>query len=390
MINEQLSPFDQTLDRCIQAIHLQGRSVEDCLALYPDDRDALEPLLRLVVVLRSASSLNAPADFRRSARQRMLNLTAASPHRPSRVTARGNVWDRIRASVGLRRSWAAVALLVVFLIMAATTTVRVSANALPGDWLYPVKLSLENTRLFFSTDRGNRIELMLDLARQRFNELVLLAQRQHPTDLDRAAQTYTDQLNSTLVVFAQPASLAAANRDTLVERLNADLEKEEAELTALISQQSIPQEYVDELRQVLVLIQTTRDQADQWLPILPPHLPGVNPPISWPTWEFPGEDQPTPTPTPRPIHTPQPTPPDFSETDMPWVWPTEWPTEWPDLEKTPIPDPQWTEVNEPWPTLRPLPTQFPTGFPDDLPDPPDWPDFPDDQPDESPPGWFTP
>ena len=71
--------FEDALDSCLAAIQEQGKTVQDCLTLYPALREELEPPLRLVVRLQVAHELQAPPEFRCSAAIRMSNLIAARP-----------------------------------------------------------------------------------------------------------------------------------------------------------------------------------------------------------------------------------------------------------------------------------------------------------------------
>ena len=48
-MNTQDEHLDYILDRCIERI-ASGESVSSCLASYPDDREELEPLLRIAAV----------------------------------------------------------------------------------------------------------------------------------------------------------------------------------------------------------------------------------------------------------------------------------------------------------------------------------------------------
>ena len=78
------STFEDILDRCLVAIQEQGKTVEECLACYPAEREALEPLLHLALRLESGRTLKAPPELRRTAAARMRNLIATRPRPPER------------------------------------------------------------------------------------------------------------------------------------------------------------------------------------------------------------------------------------------------------------------------------------------------------------------
>jgi hypothetical protein len=64
-----------------------------------------------------------------------------------------------------------VAIALLFLFGGSALTVMAAQNALPGDRLYPVKTSLEQTRTSLSRDAGDRAELYIDFAGKRLQEI---------------------------------------------------------------------------------------------------------------------------------------------------------------------------------------------------------------------------
>ena len=62
------------------------------------------------------------------------------------------------------------ALLLVVMIISGVGTVAASAQALPGDFLYPVKRAQENVQLTFSPDEASQAGLYLEFASRRIDE----------------------------------------------------------------------------------------------------------------------------------------------------------------------------------------------------------------------------
>ena len=77
--------FADILDSCVTAIEEHGKTVAECLAQYPDQREELEPLLHLVARLRAARTLQAPSEFRRTSTLRVRNIAAAEQRRIDRT-----------------------------------------------------------------------------------------------------------------------------------------------------------------------------------------------------------------------------------------------------------------------------------------------------------------
>lgn len=73
--------FEDVLDECVEQL-LEGESVERCLGLYPEQEAVLEPLLRVAVVSRRASSAVGPrVEFKAQTKYKVCSLLHAVEHR---------------------------------------------------------------------------------------------------------------------------------------------------------------------------------------------------------------------------------------------------------------------------------------------------------------------
>lgn len=155
-----------------------GSTVAACLARYPEHATELEPLLLALVEVRQLRPV--PARSAELAQQRRTQfmmaaqqMTAASaqPAQPAaRIPVRPGTtadawWERLAGWLmgnGVPGSrpvpMGVLTLLLVVLIggLFATTIVDVSARALPGDILYPVKMTVEDLRLTLMRDPVQR------------------------------------------------------------------------------------------------------------------------------------------------------------------------------------------------------------------------------------------
>jgi cytoskeletal protein CcmA (bactofilin family) len=121
----------------------------------------------------------------------------------------------------------AVALLFVF--GGSALTVLASQSALPGDRLYPIKTSMEQTRSSFSRDAGDRAELYIEFAGRRLEEIELLIvegrfRNVAPTTLEFEMHVQNALLEIDTVAAQDPeraAQLLARITQSLVRYANA-------------------------------------------------------------------------------------------------------------------------------------------------------------------------
>lgn len=194
------------LASCLDSIEQGERTIEECLALYPEHRNDLEPLLSTVATIRERADFAPRPGFRQASRARLLkNL------RTRRLAAS---WKPVRHagrkahpifSKGLSLVWTTMlVLLATFLIGGGT--VYASSDALPGDFLYPVKLSTEDVRLLVSNDADN-VSLAMEFVQIRMEEIRVLIESGREGDLYLAA----DLLSNRITVATE--SLAAVAED---------------------------------------------------------------------------------------------------------------------------------------------------------------------------------
>ncbi len=147
------------LAECIDHL-LEGESVSACLERYQAHREEIEPLLTVVAVARQADAVpprlpeaaaKAKADFLAAAASARLNRGRAAVRQRSRPRLR---LPRISwAPVTHAPAWATVAVATLLVLALLTgSTVAASARSLPGDVLYPVKLTVERVQLSLARD----------------------------------------------------------------------------------------------------------------------------------------------------------------------------------------------------------------------------------------------
>ena len=166
--------FENILEECLQRLR-HGESLEQCLARYPERAAELEPLLRVAMASRKASSDVAPRpEFR--ARTRYQIQSQLHDKEPKKASL-----------VGWMPRWAVVvASVVLVFLLAGTGTVAASRTSMPDNTLYPVKLATERVQLRLSRGDISKARVNVRLADRRVKEIVYLAKKGDSGRLDRA------------------------------------------------------------------------------------------------------------------------------------------------------------------------------------------------------------
>jgi hypothetical protein len=154
-----------------------GASLEQVLAIYPDLKQELHPMLLAAQAARQAGAgVHAPRAALARSRAKFIQKANQTAARRARPPSRSLVLRFVLAS------------LVVILVLAAgmATSVAVSAHALPGDVLYPVKIVAEQTRLLLAVNPASRLELEQTFDQERVSEVDTLIQRESSQDVQFA------------------------------------------------------------------------------------------------------------------------------------------------------------------------------------------------------------
>jgi Domain of unknown function (DUF5667) len=153
--------LSRPLQECLEAIDKKD-NLQDMLRRYPADRDELIALLRLSVDLGGLAAPSADPAFRLQARNRMLAAAA--------VRRRAGRWNPLAALPRRVVRVAYAGALAVALVAGGITVAAASADSLPGDPLYGVKLTVEQTQLATTFDSASRARLQLQFADVRLAE----------------------------------------------------------------------------------------------------------------------------------------------------------------------------------------------------------------------------
>lgn len=342
--------FERIIDECLVQLRA-GKDINTCLAAYPEQDDALRPLLITAARAQSVPLPKASAKAVLNGKDRMMAaFTAQNQARKAPFLAvsfhrfthyKRQILNIVRIILigketkGMKFALRLALSMTVIMIIAGALTVNASASSLPGDILYNVKRSWEDVRLNMTFDSQARTSLQNQFQNERHQEVQHLTNQHRSATFDIFAKIesmaddqwviggFVVQITSTTEIIGTP------NVGSLVW-LRVRI-TEEGSLTALI------------------------------IHVVPDVLPTPGFTITPRPTRTPGPTKtPRPTRTAIPTHEPRPT-------YGPWPTPEPWPTfgPWPILMPWPTPEPRPTHV--PWPTPEPKPTNVPWPTPEPKP-----------------------
>jgi hypothetical protein len=266
---------EEILDRCTDAIQQQGCTVEECLALYPAQQVEFEPLLRLVAHLNAARTLQASPQFQSAAPLRLqmhasdkLKLRRDGSQPPSFLPGLGipgkarQGWLETGAPPNKLRLVPLLAgLLLILLVVSGMGTAAASAQALPGDFLYPIKRAQENIQLTVTLDESSQARLRLEFAGRRIDEAETLLKQNRSSGIDQALLDYNNQIQSELKFLDQESGLSLTQRSELANMLVSDLSDHETRLKSIMTE--APESSKTNIETALAASQNAHNQALQ-------------------------------------------------------------------------------------------------------------------------------
>ncbi|MFQ5878765.1 MAG: DUF5666 domain-containing protein [Dehalococcoidia bacterium] len=209
--------FEAALDECLAAM-AEGLSLEECLERFPQHAQRLRPFLETAAQVGGVAPPSASHTAPAVARQRFM----------ARAAQLRQVQQRRRPLL-LRPAVLAAALAIVVLAGSGFTAAAATRSQ-PDSLLYPIKLRLEDARLWFAFSEGDRIDLMLDRVERRLGEVRWLMEHDKPVGAKvlSALRSHTAALAGKVAADDVPPSLA--------ERARALLARQEELLVAAQSQ----------------------------------------------------------------------------------------------------------------------------------------------------------
>ena len=225
-----MKKIEDILALCIGDIKAGRSTLVDCLDRYAYMRQELEPLLRIALSIQKPPPVQPSNAFKVRARVLLMEQIHASRSK--------NRSQKYFSGSGVRRIWyagwlktaAIVAAILITVSALGVGTAYASQDSLPGDNLYPVKIGTEQLRRLLTTDDVSQVELELQFATIRLQEIEALANkgadritmatnRYEQTiamAIERAEQTRERGLSANVL---EMVALAISNHLSLLDRI---------------------------------------------------------------------------------------------------------------------------------------------------------------------------
>src|SRR5919199_6679421 len=197
--------FEIILQHCLDRLEMGG-SVQACLRDFPEDAEALAPLLAAAAELRWCALPPLPESTYAAVRTRTLAAFARRPPVPPRRPA----WSW--TSLWPRAVVLACALLLIF--AGAGITVVAAQQSLPGSLLYSLKRGAEQARLDLAPNPQAQASLYLDFAGRRLNEALAIAASGRAPDSGLLVEFAADYGRAQHAIVQLPSS----QRSSLLDR----------------------------------------------------------------------------------------------------------------------------------------------------------------------------
>jgi hypothetical protein len=198
--------IDEILDKLIEEMR-KGRSVDDCLREYGEYAGELRPLLELCEQISTLPRPEPDSDKVAATTSKARAIWVERGHRK---------WLALRDMITFRPILVRVLAIIVIVLLATMTTVTLSANSLPGDTLYSVKLLTERVRYLLTFDAEGKARLHLMFADRRTNEFSCLCALGIPVD----KELLSSMLSETDQAIGQIELLSVEHAARFVEQVD--------------------------------------------------------------------------------------------------------------------------------------------------------------------------
>ncbi|MCB2141396.1 hypothetical protein KQH29_00470 [bacterium] len=149
------------LDQCLSRLKA-GESLDEILSQHPEEATELRPLLVVAAEFEAAARQTPPL-------RSMARTMARAHEKAHHSTHHSSGWLSGFFAVPVL---ARAAVLAIIALITVGGTVTTASQAVPGDWLYPLKLWTERARFSLTMNAENRAELRIDFASERLREAV--------------------------------------------------------------------------------------------------------------------------------------------------------------------------------------------------------------------------
>ncbi|MFZ5810404.1 MAG: DUF5667 domain-containing protein [Chloroflexota bacterium] len=256
-----MNDFEQALQDCLDQIQHGGKSMEEAMAAYPQYRQQLKPLLETAGWLENRQpALSMTDEQAERSRQRLLRkITQENTRRPARKRLPAFEWAAPRLRLN---AVGALVLIVGILITALTAVTALAAQpSLPGEILYPVKITVEQAQIALTIDPIRKSRLHLDFANRRLLEAEELSRLRRYEQIPPVLDEYGRQVDQAMSILKAQAQSPSQQTSTLTKELQLRLAQNIQQLTAL--EHTLPPQASPAARQALGISSAAAKSLEQ-------------------------------------------------------------------------------------------------------------------------------
>ena len=213
--------FDNIFDECLERI-LDGETLEQCLARYPEQAAELKPLLETVLAVKKASAVEPRPEFKARARYQF------------RSALQEKVAPQRRPFFGWLPRWATALAIVLVVLLAGGGTVAAASNSMPDSILYPVKLATENVQLALTTSDLDKARLCANFADRRVTEIIYMAERGDARRVEEITERLDDRLETLVVLVSELEANGAGEAEAMLSLPDGDADVAPTEPPAVV------------------------------------------------------------------------------------------------------------------------------------------------------------
>jgi hypothetical protein len=202
--------FASRLAECLEGLQRGELNVQDCLQKYPQDSEELKNLLDLAIFLDNTPVQSPDINFERDARTRILN-SASKFQKDGLIPKVERILSGV-FSLPTRPVMKFGFLAIILVVLLGSGLIFASAKAMPGDFLYPIKIFFEDAHLIITGDE-KETDLQIDLASERVREVDRMVQAQHYEDIESVVERYVKHIDK----ITASITSATSDQDILKE-----------------------------------------------------------------------------------------------------------------------------------------------------------------------------
>jgi hypothetical protein len=206
--------IEAILADCLKDIEAGSTTIEECLERHRDISRELEPLLRLALDIEELPAVAPSPVFKARARANVVAFAREHPLRRS-------PWNWL-TDLFVQPSWARAGVILLSVVVVITGagmgTAYASQSSLPGDLLYPVKISTESLREWIETDTAGDVSLQIEFAARRIDEMEQLILESSP-EITLAVSGYNNNLAKAIDYVTGAPSMAEDLALAVVDQL---------------------------------------------------------------------------------------------------------------------------------------------------------------------------